>query len=256
MRFSLTDGSISIVGHLGDTRIRQVTALGNDYLLIAESASVNRGRVARISWMNPKTGETADLYAGARAQHLAEPGVVVYDDGDTLYAVPQRSDSDNQVIFSHPKNPLTGLLEASPGLLLIETADADGGVIHAWDAPSGSLRELPGLAASCSLLGAVWIAPLERLACMPRAGGPDHSEYVLADLEGNVDGRLRLPQGKEFLALSYIENQNALVLQEAWRSWLGARDKQAVWVHELDSGETHRVASNVNLGGSIVYATY
>jgi hypothetical protein len=256
MRFSLTDGSISIAGHLGDTSIRQVTALGDDHLLIAEYASVNRGRVSRISWMDPKTGETADLYAGTWTEHLADPGVVVYDDGEKLYAVPQRADSDNEVIFLHPKNPLTSLLEAAPGVLLIETGDTAGAVIHAWDARSGSLRELPGLTASCNLVGAVWIAPRQRLACSRRAGAVGEPEYVLADLEGNIDGRLKLPEGKEFFALSYVESQNTLILQEAWRGWLDARDKHAILVHELDSGESHRVASNVNLGGSIVYANY
>lgn len=256
MRFSLNDGSRSIVGHLGDTTIRQVTALGNEYLLIAESASVNRNRVSRISWINPKTGETADLYAGIRAVHLADPGVVVYDNGSELYAVPQQSDSDNVVIFSHPQKPLNRLLEASPGVLLIETGDSGEVTVHAWDAQSGSLRELKSLAVSCRLVGAVWIASLERLACKPRAGPVADSEYLLVDLEGKVDGRLELPADKNFLALAYVEKLNALVLQESWRGWLGVRDKHAIWMHELDTGASHRVADNVNLGGSVVYAEY
>jgi hypothetical protein len=256
MRFSLSDRSLSIVGHLGDTTIRQVTALGNEYLLIAESAAVNRNRVSRISWINPRTGETADLYAGVRAVHLADPGFVVYDDGSELYAVPQQSDSDNVVIFSHPQKPLTRLLEASPGVLLIETGDSAEVTVHAWDAWTGSLRESAGLAASCRLVGAVWIASLERLACKQRSGPVADSEYLLVDLEGKVDGRLELPAGKDFFALAYVEKLNALVLQESWRGWLGARDKHAVWMLELETGASHLVANNVNLGGSVVYAEY
>lgn len=256
MRFSLADGSLSIAGHLGDTTIRQVIALGEDDLLIAETASVNRRRVPRISWIDPKTGETADLYAGVSAQHLADPGVVVYDDGSDLYAVPQRFDSDNEIIFSHPQNQLTRLMEASPGILLIETGDADEAAIHAWNARTGELQLLKALAATCRLVGAVWIVPLERLACKQREGLPAEAEYLLSDLQGNLDGVLNLPEGKEFFALAYLENQNALVLKETWSGLLGNQDKHAVWMHDLDTRESHRLAENVNLGESVVYTEY
>lgn len=256
MRYSLVDGSVTIAGHLGDTTIRQVTALGNDDLLIAENASVNRRRVSRISWMDPRTGETADLYAGVRAEHLAEPGVVVYDDGSVLHAVPQQFDSDNLVVFSHPQKPLTRLLEASPGVLLIETGDMEEAAVHAWDARIGSLRELKNLAATCRLLGAVWIGSLERLACKQRAAPLGNAEYILSDLEGAVDGRLDLPENKVFFALAYVESQDALVFQETRPGLLGMRDRHAIWMHELDSGESHRLADKLNLGGSVVYADY
>lgn len=256
MRLSLTDGSQSIVAHLGDTTIRQVTALGNDGLLVAESASVNRLRVSRISWVDLKTGETADLYAGVLVEQLPDPGVVVYDDGSDLHAVPQQAGTDNEIIFSHPQKPLNRLLEASPGILLIETGDRNTPAILAWNARTGTLRELPDLAKTCRLVGAVWIASLDRLACKPRALAPADSEYVLADLEGQADGRLTLPADRNFFALAYIENQNTLVLQETRPSRLGNRDTHAVWMHELESGESFRVADKVNLGTSVVYANF
>lgn len=256
MRFSLGDASLSIAGHLGDTTIRQITALGDEDLLIAETASVKGRRVPRISWIDPRTGQTADLYAGVRAEHLAKPGVVVYDDGSDLYAVPQQFDSDNEIILSHPQSPLIRLMEASSGILLIETGDADAAVIHSWDARTGVLKTLEALAATCRLVGAVWIGPLERLACKQRAAPVVDAEYLLSDLEGKVDGRLKLPKDKAFFALAHIEGQNALVLQETWRGLLGTRDKHAVWMHDLDSGESYRLAKNVNLGKSVVYVEY
>ena len=42
MRFSLRDGSLVVVDNLGDKKIRDISSLGPDKLLIAESASVNR----------------------------------------------------------------------------------------------------------------------------------------------------------------------------------------------------------------------
>lgn len=256
MRFSLGDASLSIAGHLGETTIRQVSALGNDNLLVAESASVRGRRVPRISWIDPRTGETADLYAGVRVEHLAQPGVVVYDDGSDLYAVPQRFDSENEIIFSHPERQLTRLMEASSGLLLIETGEGEEAEIHLWDARSAQLRELEALAGTCRLEGAVWIATLERLACKQRADSQAQGGYLLSDLDGNVDGSLNLPENKDFLALAHIESQDALVLQETWRGLMGDRDKHAVWIHDLATGESHRLAQNVNLGGSVVYAEY
>lgn len=71
-----------------------------------------------------------------------------------------------------------------------------------------------------------------------------------------MDGRLHLPDNKNFFALGYIEKQNAVILQETRRGLLGTRDKHTVWMHELESGESRRVADNVYLDGSVVYAEY
>lgn len=254
MRFSLRDGGLSVAGQLGDTTIREISALRADHLLIAESASLSRRRVSRISWINLKTGESADLYAGVLARYLADPGVLVYDDGSDLFAVPQQEDTPNEVIFSHPQNQLTRLLEASPGILLFEAGAADQPVIHSWNARTGQLRKLDALAGACRLQGAVWIDPLQRLACKRRAGPVAAAAYVLADLDGTVDGKLDLPADKQFLALAYIGDRHALVLQETRRSLLGTRDKHAVWMYDIRTGASHRLAGNVNLGNSVVYA--
>lgn len=256
MRLSLRDGSLSIAGHLGDTTIREISALGADHLLIAESASVNRRRVPRISWIDPNTGESADLYAGLLARYLADPGVIVYDDGSDLFAVPQQDDSANEIIFSHPQNQLTRLIEASPGILLFEAGDAHQPAIRFWNALTGQLRKLDALTAACRLEGAVWIDHLQRLACKRRAGPIAAADYVLSDLDGTVEGRLNLPAGKRFLALTYIGSQHALVLRETWRGLMGTRDKHAVWMYDVRTGASHRLAGNVNLGESVAYAEY
>ena len=98
MRFSLRDASFSVAGRLGDTSIRRIEAMGPEYLLITESASVNRIQVSRISWFNLKTGESASLYRGVLARFLAQPGIVVYDDGANLYAVPALEGTENRIL--------------------------------------------------------------------------------------------------------------------------------------------------------------
>lgn len=256
MRFSLGDGSLSVAGRLGDTTIRDVDTFGSDYLLLTETASLNRGRVSRISWFNRKTGESADLYQGTIALHLAQPAVVVYDDGSKLYAVPQRPNSANQVILDHRQNAVRYLLEAAPGILLIETGDGDEATLRSWNAGTGRLEPLDALAATCRLQGAVWIESLQRLACRPRGQPADAGGYVLADLAGGVDGRLELPAGSQFLALTYVGSQQLLVLREARRGALGGRDRHTVWAYDVRTHALHRLAEDVNIGTAVAYAEF
>lgn len=256
MNLSLQDGSLSVVGHLGDTIIREITAFGDNHLLIAESASVNRRRVQRVSWFDLKTGESADLYAGTRARFLPAGNVVVYDDGSDMFAVPQIDGSANRKVFSHSKNQLSWMTVASGGVLLFESGNPSQAVIHSWNSLTNELRQLDALATVCRLQGSVWIESLERLACKERGGPMATATYILADVEGNVDGALDLPADSEYLALGYIENQDALILQETSSSMLGERDQHVIWIHDILTGANHRVPGGLNLGKFVVYADF
>jgi hypothetical protein len=57
MRFNLHDGSLAVVDNLGDKTIREISSLGPDRLLIAETTPVNCRDVSRISWIDLKSGE-------------------------------------------------------------------------------------------------------------------------------------------------------------------------------------------------------
>jgi hypothetical protein len=254
MGFSLRDASLSLVGRLGDTTIRRIEAMGPDHLLITESATVNRMRVSRVSWFNLRTGETADLYQGVLVRYLATPGIVVYDDGHSLYAVPRQDSSENRVIYAHPHSSITRLVETHPGLLLFETAQGADVVIHSWNSATDQLSQLDSLTATCRLEGAAWIEPIERLACKPRAGAG--AAFVLSDLDGSVDGSVNLPKDKLFEALAFIDSQHILVLRETWRGLMSNRDQHAVWTYDIRTGTSYRLADNVDLGNSVVYAEY
>ena len=82
------------------------------------------------------------------------------------------------------------------------------------------------------------------------------AKYVFANLNGVIDGAPDLDPDKEFLALTYIQSQDALVLRETWQGLLGERNNYAVWVYDLNSGENHRIAENVNLGESAVFTEF
>jgi len=256
MRYSLQDGSRSVEGHLGDTTIRDISALGSGHLLITESALVNRRRVSRISWFDTETGESAYLYPGVLARYLAASDLIVYDDGSSLYAVPQRDGSANEVIWEHPQNWLSRLVEAAPDLLLIEAGAAGQTAIHSWKARTGQLRQLDGLTAACRLEGAVWIEPMQLLACKPPTVAMADALYVLADLDGRTQSELRLPANKQFFALTYISGQHVLLLQETRPGLLGSRDKHTVWLHDIDTGASIELPGSVNLGKSVVYAEF
>jgi hypothetical protein len=217
---------------------------------------VNRIRVSRISWFKLKTGESADLYQGVLALYLAKPGIVVYDDGGNLYAVPRLEGGANRVIFTHPHAPVTRLLETRAGLLLFETQQDAEPMIHSWNSETDQQNQLDALTAICRLEGAVWIEPLQRLACKRRSAPEADEEYVLADLDGSTDGSLNLPGNKDFEALTFIPSQRVLVLRETWQALVSGRDKHAIWTYDIVTGESYRLADNVDLGNSVVYADY
>lgn len=253
-RFSLRDGSISVVANFGDMKIREISSFGEDRLFLAGTAAIGRRTTARISWIDLDTGEKVSQYSGILARYMANANVVVYDDGIKLYAMPQGNNGGpDEIIFSHGLNRITTIHEVSDNQLLFETGDSGERVIRAWDAVTGSQRILEGLTATCELVGAVWLDSLQQLACRPRKTYGQHHKYLLANLDGEIIGRMRLPEGERFKALTYIPGQDALVLKETWDSLIGDQEKAALWIHDVATGENTRIADNKNLGNSVVF---
>lgn len=256
-RFSLRDGSLSVAANFGDMTLREISAFGENRLFLTGTATINRRTIPRISWIDLETGEKVAQYSGILARHMTNANVIVYDDGIKLYAMPQGSDGrPDEVIFSHGLNRLTTALEVSNDTLLFETGESGQRVIHAWDAITGQQRILNGLTAACELVGAVWMQSLQQLACRKRASPVDQSEYLLVNLQGLVEGRLPLPEGGRFTALTYISGQSALVLKESWNSVIGDQEKSAVWIHDIKTSANTRISKNLNLGGSVVFAKF
>ncbi len=124
MQFSLGDGSVTVVNNLGDRTIREVSALGKDKLLIAETAWIQSKSVPRISWFDLKTGQSAVFYSGVLARYVADAGIIVYDDGSKLYAVPQLGTGRDEILVAHGLNQLSTLTVVSEHSVLFETVDA------------------------------------------------------------------------------------------------------------------------------------
>lgn len=253
-RFSLRDGSLSVVANFGDMTIREISAFGENRLFLAGTAAIGQRAVPRISWIDLETGEKVSQYSGILARYMANANVVVFDDGIKLYAIPQGSGGGaDEIIHAHGLNRITTVVEVTGDTLLFETGEPGQRVIRAWNALTGNQEEMIGLTAACELVGAVWLESSQELACRKRAGTPDKPEYLLVDLEGNVSSRLALPDGKRFTALAYIAGQSALVLKESWNRAIGGQERSAVWVHNMETGVNTRLSRNVNLGGSVVF---
>lgn len=259
MRFSMRDSSLEAVTQLGDTKIREISDFGEGRLLISGTASVNRKSVARISWLELRTGQERALYSGIHARYIASADAIVYDDGGRLYAITQQDGTEvTSHVMSHDRHQLSALVEVSDGRLLIEILDNGVPAIYSYRAEDGTLISLDQLAQLCRLKGAVWMGDLDQLACIERNSDEPgtNGDYIFADLNGRILSMPSLPDGEAFLALTYISDQGALVLKESWRGQIGGLEKSAVWVHDVRSGENLELSDAVNLGSSVVYTRY
>jgi hypothetical protein len=256
MRFSLRDADLSVAAILGEKTIRDVSPFGENKLLIAESESVNRQKVHRISWVDVKTGQVSALYSGVIARYLPHSGLIIYDDGLKLFEVAIAGDSSSEIIFSHKMNQVSTVMVVSDDIVLFETIDTGQRLIRSYDVLTGALHKLDRLSTVCRLEQAIWIDDLDQLACKQQTKQADDAHYVLVNLDGETTGSLALPKGKRFDALAYVSAQNALILTESWRGMFGGEERSSVWVYDIHSGESHLLAKNQNLGSSVVYTDF
>jgi hypothetical protein len=256
MRFGLRDGSLSAVTNLGDKTIHDVSNFLDGRLLITDSASINRKVVRRISWVDVNTGQTAAMFSGVLARYLEGTGFVVYDDGEELIAVPLADDSDIKAIFTHKTNQVSAVKVVSKDTVLFEASDAGERLIRSYNVLTGTLQTLDRLSGVCRLDQSVWISDREQLVCMDQSNQSEYASFVLTNLDGDVSGTLELPGDKHFEALVYISDQSALVLKETWTGVFGGQEKSAIWVHNMQSGENHRLVENQHLGSSVVYTNF
>jgi hypothetical protein len=259
MRFSLRDSSLAVATQLGQKKIREISSFGEDRLLIAETSTVNRKNVARISSLELKTGQVRALYSGIQARYIAGADAIVYDDGSRIYSITQVDGTERtSLVLAHKRHQLAAMVEVSNGRLLIETTEDGVPTIHAYHVEDDTLTSLDRLGLSCTLKGAVWMDDLERLICRERDSEEQGAtrDYIVADLDGRILARPSLPEGEKFLALAYISDQGALILKESWRGQIDGQEKSTVWVHDVGSGENQELTDAVNLGSSVVYTDY
>lgn len=249
----LVKGTSVIVANRGAVTIHDISGFGNKRFLMAETAVVETREVPRISWVDIETGQAETLFSGVAARYLGAHSALVWDDGSRLHVTSRRRNSSvNAQITSHSLNQLSTIIDVSDNMVLFETGIPEQRGIHSYDVGTRQLQPRETLSAVCKLEGSVWLADRGQLACQARTQSGDGTEYLLTDLDGNVRGRLALPQNKQFLALAYAADQQVLILTEPWRTVLGG-ERFAVWAYDLITGQSHRILKNQYLGASAVY---
>lgn len=249
-KFSLRDGSSSIVSSVGNANIREVDQLHGSRLLLSLDAIENNREVAKITWLDVRTLQDTALFAGVAAVWVPDVQTYIYDDGSRLSAASTHRDyvTDN-VIMDHRINDLAEILVVSPTSIVFQIGFRERRRIWQYDVDSASTAELEPLANVCSLRHSAWISVRRQLACKTQSSG----DYVLVGLDGQVAAMLALPEGREFEALEYVPDQDLLIFSEPWRSAVMEEPRTAVWAYDFDSGDTHRISEHQYLGNSTVY---
>ena len=253
-RFDLHDGSSSIVANLGDVTINSIDSLDSDRLLLSMVSFTADREMPRISWLDIKTGRTMDLFRGTDASYLSGTNTVVYDDGSRLVETSLRGRPRSyEEVFSHKRSSNVLLRSITDESVLFSVRDDGFSRIYYFNAQSREDRELTGLSSTCNLNGAVWISSLNKIACKVEPVSTNEQPYVLASLDAVSVDPIGLPQNRDLSALTYIADQDVLVLVERRRGLFGGRDKWTVWAHDFASGTNHILSENQYLGSSAVY---
>jgi hypothetical protein len=248
-RFDLRDGSSSVVANLGDVTISNIDSLSSERLLVSMVSFAADREMPRIRSLDIKMGRSVDLFGGSDATYLSATDTIVYDDGMRLAETSLAGRRKSYVeVFPHKYSSAVSLHSISDDAVLFSIRDDEVSSIHHFDSVTKKSLELARLSSICSLRSAAWISSLERLACKVA----DQS-YVLASLDGMEIAPLALPDSRDLLALTYVADQNVLVLAERRRGLFGGRDRWDVWVHDFAGGTNHLLAKNQYLGSSAVY---
>jgi hypothetical protein len=253
-RLDLRDGSTSVEANLGDVSIRRVSAYGDENLLLTVFGVVNHKETYRLMQYEIATGQTGTLFKGWKGLYLAGQEMLVYDDRLRLRAkVRSESGRVGVELAQHDFGDRIQLIPVSDSRFLYSIGDTEGERIFAHDAYAQTTKYLEKLSAVCGLDGAIWIDAYQQLLCRTTISSGQFESYTFFDLDGTPQGRLSLPESTSFRAVAYLQDQEALVLTQSWRSLIGGKGRTAIWIYKLGSDEAYRLVKDQYLGETVVY---
>ena len=239
--FDLSDGSSAPVASLGDVTIDHISAYESGDLLLTLRDFVNERETSRILRFNPRRHTSFPLFPGLMAEFLPGSKTVVYDDGSRLLATHRRKAfRDEAVIDEHGYNSKSAVVVISGTEILFNGA-VDGEVlIQRYDTDDGRVYPLHELSKTCRLNGAIWIAGSGQLLCKMIFDSEEAPKYGFVTLSGAATNSLPLPGDKNYRALSYLPDQDLIILSERSNSWGGGQQRHAVWVYDMTASTAYR----------------
>ncbi len=253
-QFDLRDSSSAAVANLGDVTIDHVSTFMGGDLLLTVRVFDNARETSRILRFNPRTYSSSPLFPGLMAEYLPGTKAVVYDDGLRLLATHRaKAYRDETVIDIHGYNSRPALVVLSNTEILFDSETDGDVVIHHYDVERDESRPLPALSKICVLNGSVWLAGSAQLLCRAQSSSSQTARYVLVSLDGTIRKAPQLPDDKPFRALSYLPDQQIVILTEQSESWGGGQPKYAVWAYDESADESYRIAKDQYLGRSVAY---
>jgi len=248
-RLDLRNGNVSLLANLGDTVIREIAEFGDEQLLLSVFGPVNHENTFRLMQYELDGGGLATLLTGRHGRYLPEPEALLFGDGSRLkMRVYGGRAMEESVIARHRVGAGVHIMQIS-ATEFIYGIDTDT-TIHRFDVESFESRPLQALSSQCRLDGALWIAQRDALLC--KRGGAA-GDYAFVSLSGDVLASLDIPDARAFRAVAHLHDQDAVVLTEAWNTFLGDNTRYAVWIYELSSGRKVRLVKDQVLGSHVVY---
>ena len=204
--------------------------------------------ISRIVQLDVRSNQIVDLFSGSAAWFVPEGKFYVIDDGRRLLARGRRgSVYSDLVIAEHRQGARMAVTLVDNQELLY--APATGSGIRLFNVRTGRDIGLDSLSSACVLNGAVWVESRRQLLCR----APQESDYRLVSLAGEHISDLPLPDEERLEAVAYLAGQNAVILTSVGHGPLSGNIKNRVWMHDLATGETHRLADDQYLGNSVAW---
>ena len=250
-QMDLRDGSITVLANLGDTVILELDDFGDEQLLLTVFGPVNHKDTFRLMQYELGNGGLATFIIGRHGRYLPEPEALIYDEGAHLKVRLYGGNAMEELtVIQHRFGAAAHVRQVSDAQFLY-SVDPDS-AIFLFDVDSRVSEPLPELSAQCSLDGALWIHKIGALLCKRGGGDPN---YALISLAGEIQEVLAIPDAGSFRAIAYLDDQDALVLTEAWNTIVSGSARHAVWIYDLKNDRMVRLVKDQYLGQSVVYRT-
>ncbi len=252
--FDLASGASYPIANLGEVEITHLSGLSDDELLVSIMSTKetrNRFHVLRFNLDSQQSHFTLN---GTAARYLPDSQAILYDDGLALLWFLRRSRARKPAtIYTHSHRIAPSYLSTGDGLILFESMLGDSNQIRQFNLSTQESTALPRISDECRLRGALWIGDRRQLLCQSPQTSASKPAYRLVSIDGQVSRELELPTENRFRAVSYLDDQGLLVLSESVRTRFDSAARNAVWLYDLETGDSRRISDDQHLGHSVVY---